>query len=126
MTDFGTLVDRLITDTLGTSLGHFAPELALCTTIVSMLLVRLFSADRWLPAYWVALIGSLVAFVFSYLQFTDLRQNGGGSELFFNSILIYDSFTVFFSAVLVAVSGSGHRSDGLERYSRQRRQPRFL
>ena len=39
--NFSNLLDNLIEDTFQKSLGMFSPELALCATIVVLLLVRL-------------------------------------------------------------------------------------
>ena len=119
---FGSLLDRLITETAGSyegesawsleyaagmfgqfmesSLGHFSPELALCATIVCLLLVRLFGCDKCCQPYWVALFGSLVSFGLAYYQFTDLQQTSQ-SEEFFTGLLIYDPFTVFFRLFLL-------------------------
>jgi NADH-quinone oxidoreductase subunit N len=112
---------------LGLSLGLFSPEIALCATIVALLLVRLFDCDRWLPTYWVALLGTLSAFGLAYVQFTFLS---GASEAmllgsvfeslygvlhlteldpnvaetgktFFTGLLVFDGFTVFFRQFLL-------------------------
>lgn len=99
--NFETLVNRLLEDTTQKSLLHFSPELAICATIVALLFVRLFDADRWLPTYWLALIGSLVGFAFSYMQFIELRQGDAVAESFFTGLLVYDQFTVFFRLFLL-------------------------
>ena len=96
------LVEQLINDTVQTSLHYFAPELAICVTIVCLLFVRLFSADKWLPPHWVALSGTLIAFGFAYLQFMALRQEGDTTpHLFFTGMLVFDQFTVFFRLFLL-------------------------
>ncbi len=59
--DFQSLVTNLETNTLD-SLALFRPELAICATIVVMLLVRLFNVGQKLDPFWLALAGSLVAF----------------------------------------------------------------
>ena len=100
-TDFGSLLDSLIRETLGTSLGHFAPELVLCVTIVALLFVRLFNADRRLPTYWVALVGALLAFLMVCCQFLELRQGHLDPEPFFTGLLVFDEFTVFFRVFLL-------------------------
>ena len=43
------IVDNLVNDTLQTSLPHFGPELALCVTIVLMLVVRILPVIRLIP-----------------------------------------------------------------------------
>ncbi len=125
--NIGTLVDNLIAETLHTSLGHFAPELTICGTIVALLFVRLFNADRLLPTYWVALLGSLVAFGLAYFQFMALRQGVTEPEPFFTGMLIYDQFTVFFRlflllflilvVALTVLSGIPDNEDGPDFYS---------
>jgi NADH-quinone oxidoreductase subunit N len=123
--NFSDLLDGVVTDTVGTSLARFSPELALCATIVALLLGRLFSLDRFLRPYWIALVGSLVAFGFAFLQFTyfqrgtvadpgvfdsilqwkfqlaGLTGEAGKAGPFFTGLLMYDQFTVFFRLFLL-------------------------
>jgi len=94
-------LDSLLQDTIGRSVGVFAPELILCATILLTLFVRLFDADRRLPTYWVALIGSLGAFLLAYFQFIQLRQGSAGSEAYFTGLLVFDQFSVFFRVFLL-------------------------
>lgn len=116
-----TLVNTLYEETTQTSLRHFSPELVLCGTIVALLMVRLFSADRWLPSYGVALIGSLLAFLLAFFQFLFLSGGGNPEGLFspvyeflnlqgpvedavgpiFTGMLVFDQFTVFFRLFLL-------------------------
>ena len=116
---FDELVSRLIQDTVGrsamsgsfseichqymqSSLGRFSPELALCVTIVGLLLMRLFNTDRRVNTYWIALFGSLIALAVAMLQFIQLKQvGGGGTEYFFTGLLIYDQFALFFKLFLL-------------------------
>jgi hypothetical protein len=58
--DFQSLVTNLQSDTLA-SLALFKPELAICATIVVLLLVRLLSIDRLIDPVWFALAGTVVA-----------------------------------------------------------------
>ncbi len=124
--NFESIVDLLIQETTRTSLGRFAPELVICVTIIALLFVRLLNADRRLPTYWVSLIGSLIAFVFAFGQFTFLQSDGAqpsglfgwifqglyylmnldeGSihtpASFFTGLLVFDQFTVFFRVFLL-------------------------
>ena len=55
------LVDSLLNDTLKISLPAFWPELALCATIVLLLLVRVFPGGNRVPSVLLALGGSLIA-----------------------------------------------------------------
>ena len=96
------LVERLINDTVQISLPYFSPELAICVTIVCLLFVRLFNADKWLPTHWVALTGTLIAFIFALIQFMIMRQEGDTApHLFFTGMLVFDQFTVFFRVFLL-------------------------
>jgi NADH-quinone oxidoreductase subunit N len=88
---FSQLIQKLIQDTTEKSLPFFSVELCLCATIVLMLLVRLFSADRLLPACIVAVIGATAALGCSWMQYR---------ETFFTGLLIHDSFSVYFRAFL--------------------------
>jgi NADH-quinone oxidoreductase subunit N len=126
--NFNEIVEHLRADTLETSLGLFSPELALCVTIVGLLLVRLVSADRWLPTYWVALIGSAVAFGFAYFQFMSLKDaDATGPMLLFTNLLVYDQFGVFFRLFLLlflvlvialsVISGIPDNEDGPDFYT---------
>ena len=68
---FSKLVDNLIEETFQKSLGMFSPELALCATIVVLLLVRLVNLESKLPAYRIALAGTLFSLVLACLQFAE-------------------------------------------------------
>lgn len=104
---FQELVDSLVTNTIGTgnSLQFFLPEIVICATIVLLLLARLFGTDRVIPGYWVALSGTLVAFVIAFQQFGNGMTVVDGSlpesiELF-SGLLVYDPFTQFFRVFLL-------------------------
>jgi NADH-quinone oxidoreductase subunit N len=100
--NFEALIERLVNDTTQKSLGYFSPELAVCVTIVGLLLLRLFSADRLVPTYWLALLGTLAAFGLAFWQFDQLKEMAPGvSEQFFGGMLVYDTFTVFFRLFLL-------------------------
>lgn len=108
------LVENLITDTWGSStadglgweifsgssLGQFLPELAVCSAIVCILAFRLLSLDRWVPSYWVALSGALVAFGFALTDFAAFLENPIRQEIF-TGLLVYDEFTAFFRLFLL-------------------------
>lgn len=119
--NFTELIETLVQETARTSLPLFAPELALCAAILGLLFVRLFQADRWFPPYWVAMLGTLVAFVCAFVQFLHLKMDGaepggllnllfdvlhlpasgGPSTEFFTGLLVFDKFTVFFRLFLL-------------------------
>jgi NADH-quinone oxidoreductase subunit N len=124
--NFDKILDLLIEDTVGKSLGLFAPEIALCATIIGLLLVRLVNVDRWLPAYWVALGGAIVAFGLVYCQFDAMKQ-GGTTQYLFTGLLVYDQFGVFFRLFLLlflvlvialtVISGIPDNEDGPDFYT---------
>jgi NADH-quinone oxidoreductase subunit N len=126
--NFEALIDQLIEETTQKSLGLFSPELALCTAVVALLLVRLFNCERWLPPYTVALAGSILGLAFAANQFFQLGQLGAdGTEFIFTGLLVYDSFTVFFRIFLLlflvlvialtVISGIPDTEDGPDFYT---------
>ena len=58
--NFAEIITRLAADT-EKSLPLFSPELAIVVTIVLLLLVRLFDADKRFPGSIVAILGTVVA-----------------------------------------------------------------
>ncbi len=125
------LVARLVHDTLHVSLPGFRPELALCVTIVVLLLARM---PRWgwrVHAFWLALPGTLVALYFA-APWNNLSSDLAvhdpllGSSLF-DGMLTYDTFTVYFRSVLLIfvalflvftwLSGIPDREDSPDFYS---------
>ena len=98
---FSDLLKNLISDTTGSLQNYFGAELWLSVTIVVMLLFRLFSIDRFVPTFIVALIGAAAAGSSSFGQFSDLI--GAQSDLsvsFFGEMLRQDLFSVFFRIFL--------------------------
>ena len=78
------ILESLIYGDLPRSVEVFGPEIVLCVTVVSLLLLRLFGLDRMIPSYLVALGGSVLAFVGILAQFVFLTAAGdetGGSPL---------------------------------------------
>jgi len=99
--------EQLIQDLAGeggslyTGLKYFSAELWLSGTIVVMLLLRLFSVDRWVPTFAVALAGSAIALWGLFGQFTELMSaNTDVSIAFFGDMLRQDLFSVFFRMFL--------------------------
>ncbi len=127
---FQSLVNNLSIDTLEISLPLFRPELIICATIVAMLLVRVFSFGYKFDPFWIALIGSFVAFYYA------LPAGGFGSigaigqahrQELFSGMLVYDSMTVFFRMfllafacwfiILVRITGLTDKQDGQDFYT---------
>lgn len=115
------ILNALLTGDIPRSLQIFAPELVLCVVIVALLLSRLFGTDRKVPATWVALFGSLIAFAAVFAQFMYLNRDAipdgsfrgtltdflsgifhysdegvGTSGGYFTGLLAHDPFTLFF------------------------------
>jgi NADH-quinone oxidoreductase subunit N len=100
--NFSQLVDQLIAQTTERSLWCFAPEIAICVTIVALLLVRLVSLDRFVPNYMFALLGTFAAFGLSLYQGYEFSAvKGPEAGTFFTGLMVYDQFTIFFRVFLL-------------------------
>lgn len=98
---FDELLARYVIDTKS-SLELFLPGLALCATIVFLLLNRLSGLDRRLPAHNMALLGTVVALFLSLLparEWIDIA-NRPGIE-FFSGMLVFDKMTAFLQCFLM-------------------------
>jgi NADH-quinone oxidoreductase subunit N len=131
---FQSLVDHLMHDTLQVSLPLFRPELIVCATIVVMLVVRIFRLGEKLDPFWLALIGTLIAFCYS-LPGGGIQSMGEAIKSFgeiqrqeiFTGMLVYDSMTVFFRMfllafafwfiILVRITGLTDKEDGQDFYT---------
>ena len=130
---FYDLIQHAASDTLGTSLAAFLPELAICATIVVILLARIVPLGRGPHAFWLMLIGSLAALYFAapwhYLQpkvSLPVPNGGEAGTPIFTGMLVYDKFAVYMRglllsfAVLFAVftrlSGVPNRDDATDFY----------
>jgi len=94
---FSDLINNLIAETTQHGLSYFSAELCLSGTIVVMLLLRLFSIDRFVPTFIVAMIGAAAAGACSLMQYGDLTET---SVTFFGGMLRQDLFSVFFRVLL--------------------------
>ncbi|MFO0427876.1 MAG: NADH-quinone oxidoreductase subunit N [Planctomyces sp.] len=98
---FSQLIDQLLQDTTVRSLPFFSAELCLSATILLMLFVRLFNADRVFPAYVVAVLGAAAALFCSWKQFASLDSGESPlSQTFFTGLMVQDLFSVYFRAFL--------------------------
>jgi NADH-quinone oxidoreductase subunit N len=131
---FQSLIEHLTNDTLQVSLPLFRPELIVCATIVVMLVVRIFRIGEKLDPFWLALIGTLIAFCYS-LPGGGIQSMGEAIKSFgeiqrqeiFTGMLVYDSMTVFFRMfllafafwfiILVRISGLTDKEDGQDFYT---------
>jgi len=124
--DFQSLVNNLQSDTLE-SLRLFRPELAICATIVVMLLVRLFNWGQKIDPFWFAIFGSLIAFCYALPAGGIDKLGDAGRQEIFTGMLVYDSLTVYFRMfllafafwfiILVRMTGLADREDGQDFYS---------
>jgi len=120
------LTDRMLADTVGTSLWAFRPELVLCAAIVLLLLVRMIAPGWRNGAFFVMLLGSLAALYFAapwrYLAPGEHEQFGP----IFTGMLVFDRFAVYMRALLLLfaflftlltrASGNPHRGTATEFY----------
>src|SRR5579872_7387311 len=110
--NFSEIIQRLNENTVA-SLSLFSPELCVVGTIVALLFVRLFNADRHFPASVVAIIGTVLALGLAALQFKAFRDGlvvsdgrvlesiGTEPRMMFTGLLLYDPFTVYFRIFLL-------------------------
>jgi NADH-quinone oxidoreductase subunit N len=128
--NFSQLISDLVVDSK-TSLSLFGPELALCATIVVMLLVRVLRGGHRIDVFWIALVGSAAGFWLS-IPWDKIGQLGSqeNQEMFhgfFTGMLVYDPFTIYFRAILLGfavlftiftkLSGIPDREDAPDFYS---------
>ncbi len=122
-----TLIDSLLNDTLQTSLPLFQPELALCGTIVLMLLVRVFRGGEHIPSFVIALAGSCVALWLALPREGLASWAGVEPAEIFTGMLVYDTLTAYMRVfllcfavlfiVLVRMTGIADRDDGQDFYT---------
>ncbi len=121
-----TLIDSLLSDTLQTSLPLFQPELALCGTIVLLLLVRVFRGGEYIPSVLLALVGTAVALWLALPREGLAAWTVTAPQEIFTGMLVYDSLTasmrVFLLTfavlfiVLAWLTGVADREDGQDFY----------
>src|SRR5262245_7501749 len=104
-----------------------APELILCGTILLLLLVRTVKGGERVDSFWIAAIGSALAFYYA----TPWTLLAGGAAVermeIFTGMLVYDAFSVFVRSALLLfaflfalftrLSGLPSREDGPDIYS---------
>ena len=118
---FSDILEQLIYGDLARSVQIFVPEVILCTTIIALLLLRLFGLDRKITPSTVAFLGTLLTVFALGGQFILTAAAGGASTsmptnvsetlanlfqmtpegvgtpgAFFTGLLMHDTFTVFF------------------------------
>jgi NADH-quinone oxidoreductase subunit N len=120
-------VTKLVTNTVDISLPLFKPELALCGTIVLMLLVRVFIGGKFNPSFFIALVGSITALCLALPTDGIASWQGIQRQELFSGMLVYDSLTAFtrvfllsFAVLFVILSrltGIADTKDGQDYYS---------
>jgi NADH-quinone oxidoreductase subunit N len=103
---FYDLVQSALDDALGTSLRAFAPELAICATIVLLLLARMVLWTRSGGARVLALAGSIVALWLAapwrYLDpGANLLSGVQRATPIFTGMLVYDKFSIYMRGLLL-------------------------
>jgi NADH-quinone oxidoreductase subunit N len=98
--NFSQLITSLVENTTN-SISLFRPELVLCATIVAMLFLRVLRFSSKLDSFYIALIGAAVGLWYSapWKNLDSLAQMP--SEDLFTGMLVHDSFTVYFRAILL-------------------------
>lgn len=116
-----------MTNTLDASLPFFKPELAICGTIVVLLLVRVFKGGEYVPSFLLALVGSIVAL--SLALPTDGLASWQALERqeLFTGMLVYDTLTAFIRVFLLVfvvlfiilsrLTGIANPKDGQDYYA---------
>lgn len=120
-------VNGLLSNTLKESLPFFKPELAICATIVVMLLVRVFKGGERIPPYMLALAGSITALWLALPTDGVASWNQLERHELFTGMLVYDSVTAFIRIfllvfvvlfiVLSRLTGIADGKDGQDYYS---------
>ena len=121
------LIDELLKDTLEGSLPLFQPELALCATIVLLLLVRVFRGGERIPSFLLALVGSGVALWLALPSEGMASWTGMAPKEIFTGMLVVDTLTasmrVFLLTfavlfiVLARLTGIADSEDGQDFYT---------
>jgi NADH-quinone oxidoreductase subunit N len=97
--NFEELVDKLNTNSIE-SLAQFRPELALCATIVLVLLLRIVGLTSRIDSFYVTMLGALVGLGFAVEPWAQSAGAVQHTELF-TGMLVYDGFTVYFRIILL-------------------------
>jgi NADH-quinone oxidoreductase subunit N len=93
-------VNSLVDGTLN-SLQFFKPELALCGTIVVLLLVRVFKGGEHVPAFLLAMVGTIIALMLAFPEKGIASWQELGRHELFGKMLVYDSLTAFIRLFLL-------------------------
>ncbi|MBN1911263.1 MAG: NADH-quinone oxidoreductase subunit N [Pirellulales bacterium] len=96
---FHSLIENALTDTLGPTLAGFRPELALCATIVVLLLSRMLM-PRWKEGpFWITAAGAVAA-LWLAAPWSQLSGGMKTAESIFTGMLLHDTFSVYLRCLL--------------------------
>jgi NADH-quinone oxidoreductase subunit N len=131
---FDDLVNRVVKDTVGPggSLAAFSPELAICTTIIAVLLAKTF-VPRWKSsAFYVTVLGLLATILLAFpwkwvsVDLGWISTSADSAKAIFTASLVADSFTVVVRELLLVfavlfvtftqVAGTSNQDDATEFY----------
>jgi len=99
---FSQLIQDALGQPLEDSLWAFRPELALCATIIGMLLLGTF-VPRWKTgALCVMLLGTAVALYFAIPGHTGGSRVPAEPQPIFTGLLVFDGFSIFMRSLLLA------------------------
>ncbi|HIQ22616.1 MAG TPA: NADH-quinone oxidoreductase subunit N [Planctomycetes bacterium] len=97
---FYELIQQTIDDTVIRSLPAFLPELAVCATIVLLLLVRMLDGRQRVHPFVVMFLGSAVA-LYLAAPWRYLGQGGIEYGPIFSGMLVFDPFAVYMRSLLL-------------------------
>lgn len=99
--NFSNLLHATVDETLQRALWVFLPELALCATIVLLLLVRMIQPLRWISAFYVVVVGvGAAVFLVPACQYLPAVPVPAPAEIF-GGLLIYDTFSAYMRGLLL-------------------------
>lgn len=113
--NFHKLLDYVLNQDLWSSLTAFRPELILCATILSLLLVRMIFSGWKAGAYYVTMLGTAAALYWAYtaipiqpsagqvenLSYAAAKPTFASPHELFTGLLVYDSFSVSLRILLL-------------------------
>lgn len=119
-------VNTLVAGTLE-SLQFFKPELAICGTIVVLLLVRVCVSSKYNPSFLLAMVGTLIALMLAFPEKGIASWQELGRHELFGQMLVYDTLTAFtrifllsFAVLFILLSrltGIADTKDGQDYYT---------
>ena len=97
---FHTLLQNALKDTLGPSLEAFRPEMALCATIVALLLARML-LPRWKSGPFCLTVLGTMAALWLAAPWRRLCDAAPETATLFTGMLVFDSFSVYMRSLLL-------------------------